>query len=106
FPQWKYEKYFYNKFISSPNVEVKFSPLLEKDYHFHEWKIGTENYDLKGWLQSERYFDIPFTKKIFTFNPKLIDNLISKYSLLFNKKNILVSVRRGDFVNNPIFYQL
>jgi hypothetical protein len=60
------------------------------------------NYDLNGWLQTERYFDVKATKA-FEFDSLFMEN-IRKNEHLFVKKTILISVRRGDFFKSSIFF--
>ncbi len=104
FPIWEYEDYFdYNFFHGK--IE-NFERITEKHFHYYNWNLEEGNYDLFGYLQSEKYFDIVFTKKIFTFKEKFLTSLKEKNSLTENAQNILISVRRGDFVHHPWFYQL
>lgn len=105
FPYWKYSEYFVNQL---PEFEpgIKFKDLMEKKFEFHEWPIGTDNYNLVGWLQSEEYFDISKTKYYFEFKPELVSKLCQEYVNLISDDTILISVRRGDFVNNPHYFQL
>lgn len=104
FPNWDYSKYFKNQ-LPIFNHDDNFKLIKEKEFSYHEWDLGNENYDLNGWLQSEKYFNIERTKEIFQFGGFTKD-LLLKHDFLFNKKTILISVRRGDFVNNPYFFQL
>jgi hypothetical protein len=66
FLDWKYQEYFKNRLplltsdLSLVNVE-------EKEYNFHQWNLKDENYDLSGWLQTEKYFDKALTKHYFEF---------------------------------------
>jgi hypothetical protein len=104
FPNWNYSKCFKNQLPVSYTDET-FKIVKEKKYTHYEWDLGTENYDIDGWLQSEKYFNIKKTKEIFQFENFSLD-LYEKYRFLFTKKTILISVRRGDFVNHPFYFQL
>lgn len=104
FPIWEYEDYFDYNFLHG-KIE-SFERIAEKHYHYYNWNLEEGNYDLFGYLQSEKYFDIVFTKKIFTFKEQFLTSLKEKNSLTENAQNILISVRRGDFVHHPWFYQL
>ncbi len=107
FPYWKYGGYFnYNFPVVEPNEINKFVQIIEKSYTFHDWNLGSGNFDVNGALQSEKYFDIAYTKKIFEFKDDFLKELLDKYQYLFNKKTIFISVRRGDFVYHPHYYQL
>jgi hypothetical protein len=104
FPKWNYSKYFKYQLPVSYKDE-SFKLIKEKKYSYHEWNLGIDNYDLDGWIQSEKYFNIEKTKKFFQFED-FSNDLYLKYSFLFSRKTILISVRRGDFVNHPYYFQL
>lgn len=107
FPDWKYASYFnYNFPVVEPDQINKFVQVIENSYSFHEWDLGPGNFDVNGALQSEKYFDITYTKKIFEFKTGFLKELLDKYQYLFDKKTIFISVRRGDFVYHPHYYQL
>lgn len=106
FPQWRYSDYFENT-LPAGSMDESFIHLKEAEFNYHEWNIAANgNYDLEGWFQSEKYFDIPKTKEIYTFRKEFIAQTLEKHQSIFDKKTILVSVRRGDFVNNPNYFQL
>ncbi len=105
FPQWEYSKYFIAKLPLIQNAE-NFESIKEKSYKYNELKLERGNYDLNGWLQSEKYFDKKNTKEVFLFEEKFISCLLDNHKLLFNKKTILISIRRGDFINHPYYFQL
>ncbi|WP_172426648.1 alpha-1,2-fucosyltransferase [Flavobacterium sp. ACN6] len=104
FPNWSYSKYFRNQ-IPFLHNDHSFEIVREKEFNYYEWNLENGNYDIVGWLQSEKYFNIEKTKEIFQFED-FKNDVYLKYNFLFSKKTILVSVRRGDFVKNPHFYQL
>ena len=105
FPEWHYAKYFENQLPISEKDD-SFKIIKEEKYNYYERNLGISNYDLDGWLQTEKYFEHSRIKEIFKFKNRLVEELIQKKQLLFSKKTILISVRRGDFVNNPSFFQL
>lgn len=104
FPKWSYETFFKNKLpeIKIENIEV----YQEETFHFSVKKFDNKNYDLDGWFQSEKYFDHDLTKHFFEFEPKFLVALKLKFQSVFEKKTILISIRRGDFVNHPDYFQL
>ncbi|TRX04553.1 hypothetical protein FNW12_00600 [Flavobacterium gawalongense] len=105
FSDWKYSKYFdYDLPISCKNDNFKI--IKEVKHNYYEWNLGKGDFDIEGWIQSEKYFNCDKTKKIFKLKNELFKELYPKYDFLFLKKTILISVRRGDFVNNPNFFQL
>lgn len=106
FLNWKYQDYFKNKLPLLTSDFSSFINVKEKEYHFHEWNLNTGDYDLSGWLQTEEYFDRALTKYYFEFSDSLIDRIKDLYSNAFTKRTILLSIRRGDFVDHPDYFQL
>lgn len=104
FPNWSYSKYFKNK-LPVLNKNEAFEIVKERYYNHYEWNLGKKNYDIDGWLQSEKYFNSDKVKKYFEFE-KFSQDLDVKYNFIFSKKTILVSIRRGDFIRHPHYYQL
>lgn len=105
FPKWQYSDYFQADFdVVDPDKD--WNKINEDHYNFYNWKITKEFSNLNGWLQSEKYFVNSNIKEVFKFKTEFEENILQKYKHLFTKKTILVSVRRGDFVNNPNFFQL
>lgn len=103
-PHWEHAHYFdYNFPIGSTEG---FKTLHEKHFPYYEWNLGRNNYDILGYLQSEKYFDRPFTKRMFTIKPEVFRSTQIKQNLMGDPKNIIISVRRGDFVHHPWFYQI
>jgi hypothetical protein len=105
FPKWKYSEYFQNKLPECTSIR-HYNKLGEAFFHYHEWDIYNKDYDLNGWLQSEKYFNAKKTKAIFQFKPDFLESLAKNYAHVFKKKTILIAVRRGDFVNHPFYYQV
>lgn len=76
--------------------------LTEEFFHYSTW--AKDNMELDGWLQSQKYWrdSKEFVRSMLTFKEDIADNLQT-----FNTSNaICISVRRGDFVGNPNYYQL
>lgn len=105
FPEWGYSDYFDYE-LPKQDKSKKLVQIVEKSYEYHNWEIGNEDYDINGALQSEKYFDIETTKKIFKFKDVFVQELLTKYDYLFKNEPIFISVRRGDFVCHPHYYQL
>jgi len=105
FLDWNYQQYFKNK-LPLLTSDLSFVNVEEKEYNFHQWDFKDENYDLSGWLQTEKYFDKALTKHYFEFSDSLIDKIKNSYKNVFAKRTILLSIRRGDFVNHPDYFQL
>lgn len=105
FPEWKYQDYFVYDFpVGEPGSD--FVVLKEKKFSHHEWEISDGNYDFKGWLQTELYFDADLTKELFSFEPNFERDVLERDKKLFSRKTILISIRRGDFVHSDLFFQL
>ncbi len=105
FPKWKY-----SEFLQSPlpigDKDASYEVLREKEFNYYDWQISGGNFDLEGWLQSEKYFDIEKTRRLFAFKESIQQPLLLKNKTLFDKPTILISVRRGDFVRHPNYFQL
>lgn len=106
FPAWDYAKFFNYNFHSYTDSDYQFKQIIENSYAFHEWSLDSGNFDVNGALQSEKYFDRAFTKKTFQFKSDFLKELLNKFQYLFDKDTIFISVRRGDFVHHPHYYQL
>jgi SAM-dependent methyltransferase len=102
FPEWAYQKFFIGPI---PTGQLPGTPVLnEQLYHNHDWPIKRgENYDLKGWLQSEKYWENvePQIRKLFTFQEELAAGVRNRFAAAFKKPTIAISIRRGDYVDNP-----
>ncbi|WP_157823410.1 alpha-1,2-fucosyltransferase [Olleya sp. 1-3] len=105
FPEWQYYNSFINKLPSVP-IKKEFNIIREVGFDYNELILPNGDYNLNGWFQSEKYFDRDNVKKQFEFKPELIESVKVKYKNELSKKHILISVRRGDFVNNPYYFQL
>lgn len=105
FPSWKFANFFENELPKIPKKRYEF--LKEKHFHYHEWDLSSNiDYDLDGWLQSEKYFNKSITNHYFKFKDSLILEVREKNKVLFEKKTILISIRRGDFVGHKDYFQL
>jgi len=104
FPSWQFSDYFDFTFKTCDNLNFK--RLEEKKYRYHTVEALNGDFNLNGWFQTEQYFENSNIKSVFKFKQHFEESLLEKYSYLFSKKNILITIRRGDFVNNPIFFQL
>jgi len=103
---WKHQNAFKNKLPLLPLKQSLFNLIEENEYHHHQWTFGSDNYDISGWLQTEKYFDIELTKHYFEFSDSLKEKISKIYSEVFKKSTILISIRRGDFVNHKDYLQL
>jgi hypothetical protein len=106
FLNWKYQAYFKNQLPVLDLLPPDLIALEEKKYNYYERNLENKNYDSLGWLQTEKYFDQKLTKHYFEFSDVLKDKIKDLYSEAFKKKTILISIRRGDFVDHPDYFQL
>jgi hypothetical protein len=104
FPKWSPNWFFKNELPVLS--EQEFIAYREEQFQYNSKKFGKLNYDLEGYFQSEKYFDNTLTKHYFEFKEELIDKLKHTYKAAFLKKTILLSIRRGDFVDHPDYFQL
>lgn len=112
-PPWEYAKYFDYKF-NRQNFETDI--LIEEPFfHYtpefwdaHATDFREKQTGIKGYFQTEKYWkeyedDI---MQMFSFSPKLVENIRKKHAEIFSKPSIAIHIRRTDFVNHPNFYQL
>lgn len=103
FPKWSHQHAFLNE------LPVLERPIPER---FSEPNFGYRDYsfekdaDLFGYFQSELFFDVLKTEHYFTFKPNFVTHVKQKLQKCFEKEVVLISIRRGDFVNHPDYYQL
>lgn len=103
FPEWQYERYFAH---ALPHEGTNPFKVHEAAFHFHEWVIPETGADIKGYLQSEKYFPT-YARSVFEFKPDFIESVKAKTPGLWNgKPNLVLQIRRGDYVGNPNYYQL
>ena len=106
FPEWKYNKYFHCELPKCIN-NFSFCEVEEKQFSYYEWDLREDDdYDLNGWLQSEKYFERDLTRKLFEFKHDFLKDLGKRLGSHLKRRPILITVRRGVFVNNPDYYQL
>ncbi|MCM8569194.1 alpha-1,2-fucosyltransferase [Gramella jeungdoensis] len=104
FPDWEYSGFLKNQ-LPEINPSLAYNEVFEEHFYYHKWNLKTGNYDLNAWLQTEKYFD-KGVRNLLAFHPKIENELLNSFKTLFEKKTILISVRRGDFVNHPLYFQL
>jgi hypothetical protein len=105
FPNWKYANYFTFQFPLY-NPELEYQIIQETTHNYSSINLKNGNFNLNGWFQSEKYFDIDSVKKCFEFRPEIVLEVKEKYKKALEKRNILISIRRGDFVSHPYYFQL
>lgn len=108
-PKWKYAEYFNYTIPVTPNGKKFKRQLTEPTYHYSDFKVEDET-DVLGYLQSEKYWinAVDEVKRNLSFKQEILSKVTSKYSDAFSsgKELIGISIRRGDYVNNPNYYLL
>lgn len=115
FPVWKYSSYFQEGLPTGGSFEAW--TLEEKGFHYQDERIaGGENwadfegdhYDVDGWRQTEKYWkrNEERIRKLFQWEANFLKTMRTKWKKALAKPTIAISVRRGDFVNNPNYDQV
>ena len=114
-PTWQYSKYFMfppNQVDVLPSCDIN---IEEPNFHYtpefweeHLGDFKNKTVGLRGWFQSYKYFNEYKSeiRNIFSFKHEFYNSLRDKFSHVFNKPIIAISIRRGDFVNNENHYLL
>lgn len=98
FPDWKYQDYFKNKLplgqLENANV------FTQVGFDYKKVVLGTGNWDLVGFFQSEKYFDhvSALIRHYFTPSDEVTQYLQDKYGAILEKNTCSLHVRRGDYV--------
>lgn len=99
FPEWKDEQAFEQPL---PHGPMQTNQVKETYFHHYDWQLK-ESCDLFGYLQSYKYFpkELPFR-----FKPDFIQKAKGGLETAFETPTISIHIRRTDYVNNPLYYQL
>lgn len=101
-PEWKYSYYFDSTFpIEEPNTILQLPTIRESKFEYNpdNWNVDYD-FNVHGYLQSEKYFSNNI-KEIFKFKKYYTIKVFERYKEAFNKTTIAISIRRGDYVDNP-----
>jgi hypothetical protein len=102
-PPWVYSKYF-NWEIKETSIEPM-EQLKEPYFHYCDnLNIPAKGIvDLFGYFQSEKYFKDAEkeVRSVLSFNKKYSEKVYLKYSYALRRNPIAISIRRGDYVDNP-----
>ncbi len=104
-PEWKYAEYFD---FNYPQGDVKGYEYHETTFHYNEDYVnGLRDiempYNLKGYFQSESYWShcMDKVKAALTFKQDFIHQVRNDFEHVFTKETIAISIRRGDYKQNP-----
>lgn len=77
------------------------------DYFKEDFKNKKVNLTSATFLQSFKYWQDSkeYVHNMLSFKEELVESVKSKYSEVFKKPTIGISIRRGNFINHPVFYQ-
>jgi len=91
-----------------PIGEVVGSEQKEQAFTYHEWKVKSGDHILTGYRQTEKYWGEVESelRAMFEFKDQFKGICREKLPGLFDKAVICISIRRGDFVNNPVYFQI
>lgn len=111
-PPWDYDRYFQNKvkgLIMPPGGGLP--TVREPNYHYvpEFWDQHAEMFrtkpavDIIGWLQTEKYWEHcqDEVRSILAFNDKFRFTVMGTYAEALSRPTIAISIRRGDYVDNP-----
>ncbi len=114
-PDWQYSDVFknYNNYADTDKLEIN------KYFQINEVKPGytiSDNefvkkiaiYNINGYLQSYKYFENININHLLEFDEKFVEAVRFKYDIanVFKRETIAIHIRRGDYVDNPNYYQL
>ncbi len=104
FPEWAYSNFFTEPLpVAEPSLS--FEKINETHFHYEEMQFSEGNYDLEGWFQTESYFG-ENARSLFNFKASFLEGVRRKFQEVLSNDPIVISVRRGDFVGHPDYFQL
>lgn len=110
FPAWPYSKYFAKPWPTGHRLEVWELPERSFTWCQENDLLGRrdDDFDVDGWRQSEKYWEdhAQEVRDVFTFDPDFIEATVQKHWPALSRPAIAISVRRGDFVDNPNYAQI
>lgn len=116
-PSWDKAIYFTGNFPINKIVR-EYVTCEEISSEYQEFKMYNIDVNIKGYLQSEKYWEHckDLVKEQLIFTSEFILNTIEKFNKINNilddsiingdKPTIAIHIRRGDYVNNPNYYVL
>ena len=114
FPTWKYSHYFKKELpqLPKPELDLIKGGYIDREgpHHFEEVIIPdkTKNWDIGGYLQSEKYFehckDLVFS--YLELKDEYTDFIKTTFDPILSRKNCAIHVRRGDYANFPAYHPM
>ncbi len=114
-PKWPYTPYFaheekINTICSGENIPTN-TEAKEQTFHYvKEWSPINQysSVDVWGYLQSFKYWEHceVLLRTMFTFKAKFVEHCKQSVGFSNLKAPIAISIRRGDYVNNPNYHLL
>lgn len=110
-PAWNYSKYFEGDYPQGEIESAVIRDIREVHYHFtSNWPSidENENVNIDGYLQSPLYWQHceKEVRGALAFKDEFKAIVGYPFLKAFEKETIGISIRRGDYVNNPNYYNL
>jgi hypothetical protein len=109
-PDWGYSEYFEQPF---PVGELKGYEYHETTFHYNREYVDTlkditTDFNLKGYLQSEKYWAhcVDKVRAALKFKGEFIEQVRQPFESAFTKPTIAISIRRGDYIGNSNYINL
>lgn len=98
-----------NSIFRNVNIMTEMSHQLsifeEKQFAYHPIPYSS-NLALSGYFQSERYFNEPLVRELFSIDNSTKSYIDKKYGSLLSKGITSVHIRRGDYIKNLDFHPI
>lgn len=112
FPTWKYSKYFKKELpqISKEELDKIKGEFINREgpHHFEDVVIpdNTKNWDLGGYLQSEKYWEHcrDLVLSYLELKDEYNELIEKRYNDLLSLNTCALHVRRGDYLNFPLHH--
>lgn len=105
-PKWQYAKYFDSDFPELTK-NVKTQTTKEAAYHytpeFYDRLNWNQHFDFLGYFQSPKYWQHceKLVREKLAFKKDFAEQVRKPYERVFKKPVIAISIRRGDYIDNP-----
>lgn len=98
----QYEKTLLNKINFIDKIPDDCFIYTETDFFYSDIIISPEkDIVLDGFFQSEKYFNKPLVRELFSFNEAFKHEIKIRYEKVIRLNPVSINVRRGDFLSHP-----
>ena len=85
FPDWEFGNAFNQPLPRGQLSNATF--IREKEFCFHDWELRADvSYDLHGYFQTEKYFDVDLVRRQFDFTDEVKNRVISDYEKAYQSR--------------------